>query len=665
MAHPITRAALHVAIASAALPAAALAEDLSPRALLSLSLEQLSNIEVTSVSKKSEKASEAAAAIYVITADDIRRMGATSIPEALRGVPGMHVAQAGSHQWVVTARGFSDQFANKLLVLIDGRTVYTPLFNGVWWDVQDTMLEDIERIEVIRGPGATLWGANAVNGVINIITKNSRGTEGGIVTAGIGNQERLAATRYGVKMGDDAYVRVYAKYNDREELRNLAGNGARDEWNKEQGGFRADWKQGEGDSFTLQGDVYHMEADAVMNLPSFTAPPVVAGNQDIDNFGANVLARWTREISKESQISLQAYADNTRRKYVYYQDTINTFDVDFQHSWTALARNEIVWGAGWRMINNYITDTLYYSLQPDTRSDQLFSAFLQDKIAIVPDHFFITLGSKFEHNDYSGFELQPSARLTIIPDDKQTFWASVSHAVKTPYRNTSDGSLTFAAFPVGAPTGFLGTDGNPQLESEKLMAYEMGYRIQPSANLSFDAAMFYNVYTDLFIGQMAAAQSRTWPGLGTFGFVPIVPVNNNSARSRGFELAANWEVTDYWQLSGSYSYLDLKFEKQDTLGFPLDGKSPQQQLAVRSTMALPYDLEMNNQLYVVDQLPGIGIAEYVRFDARLAWHPRKDVELSLVGQNLFDDKHPEFTGFVYQNTSQVPRSAYVNLAVRF
>lgn len=653
-------------LCTAAFVSSASAQEFDPKELLSLSLEQLSNIEVTSVSKKAEKANEAPAAVFVITADDIRRLGATSIPEALRIVPGLNVARSGSHQWAVTARGFNDQFANKLLVLMDGRTVYTPLFNGVWWDVQDTVLEDIDRIEVIRGPGATLWGANAVNGVINIITKSAKDTQGGLASITTGNQEKaIASTRYGMKIGDNSYARVYAKYNNRDEESTLNGFGADDAWNKRQAGFKAEMELTQQDNLTVQGDVYSANEDFVLNLPSFITPPVVPTPETDQAIGGNMLARWKHKASDTSDIALQVYFDHAKRSSIAYRDEINTIDLDFQHNWSASDRHEITWGVGYRLVDEEMENSIYNQLTPDSRSDNLFSAFLQDKITLVPENLFLTLGSKFEVNDYTGFEYQPSARLAWLINDKQTAWASVSRAVKTPYRFTDDGSLALGAFPFGAPLGFIGSAPNPNLESERLIAYEVGYRIQPVETVSLDTTAFYNDYTNLTRGLLGAPEFRTLPGFGPYLFFPIIPFNDNEARSFGFELAANWEVFDNWQLSAGYSFLDLKFEKQDSLGFPLAGKSPEQQFNVRSNLILPYGLEMNNAVYYVDSLPGIDIPDYVRFDTRLAWRARDGVELSLVGHDLFDAEHPEFSSFIYQNPSQIGRSVYANVTLRF
>ncbi len=642
--------------------ASAQAKEIAADDLLNLSLEQLSNIEVTSVSKRSEKASEAAAAIFVVTQDDIRHSGATSIPEALRMVPGLNVAQSGAHQWAITSRGFNDQFANKLLVLIDGRSVYTPLFSGVHWDVQDTMLEDIERIEVIRGPGATLWGANAVNGVINIITKSARDTEGALAAVSIGNQEHgLVRARQGVKVDDNTYVRAYAKYDDRDEAHNMAGADAGDAWNKAQAGFRADWSSSEKRSYTLQGDVYRGGENNILNLPTIAPGFNTVNDRDVVR-GGNVLGRWTEKLENSSEITAQMYGDLARRENIVSTTRISTLDLDIQHVWNPAAGHEVVWGGGYRYVHFDTRGLTYIQFADSKVSDSLFSAFAQDKIALVDDKLFFTVGSKFERNEYTGFEFQPSGRLSWIINDKQTLWGSVSRAVHTPDRGTSaDSQLIVASQGAGV---FLARVGNNALDSETMIAYEAGYRIQPANNLSFDAAAFYNDYENLILGAFGTPYVQVSP-LGAYLVVPVLPINTGSAHTWGGELSTKWNPYSNWELSAGYSFLKLEFDQADPFGFSFAGKSPEQQINVGSTIYLPHNLELSNAVYYVDALKGLGIHNYVRVDARLAWKPVENIELSITGQNLIDNEHPEFSAFLSQNASQIPRSVYGNITWKF
>ena len=634
---------------------------INPKDLVNLSLEQLSNIQITSVSKKSEKASEAAAAIFVITQDDIRRSGMTSIPELLRMVPGLSVAQSGSHEWSITSRGNSGQFANKLLVLMDGRTIYTPIFSGVFWDVQDTMMEDIDRIEVIRGPGATLWGANAVNGVINIITKNAKDTTGGMLSETAGNVDKsLTNVRYGSKLGDDSYGRMYAKFAQRRALETVSGRSAKDDWDKGQSGFRVDSSDNDV-SYTFQADGYHAGEQSTRTLPTLAASNVVRDREIAT--GANILGRMNFKQSDTSQWTLQMYLDNAERRSLnLYQTAVNTLDFDLQNTWTASERHEIVWGTGYRLVGQNSEGTLYSYFMPSSRTDNLYNAFVQDKIAILPKQVFLTLGSKFEHNAYTGFETQPSARVSWIINEKQTWWASASHAVRTPNIFSENGSLVLSSNP---GVYYVAAEPNKSTASEELNAYETGYRIQPTKKLSFDFSTYLNKYSKLITSSLGSFQMINIPGVGATPVVPVTPINGNSGTSTGMEIAANWEVTSYWQLAASYTRLNFSLDKPELAGFSIKGTSPKDQANLRSTLSLPHDVEITNALYYVDKLTGPNIPSYIRFDSRLAWKAMDNMEISLVGQNLFDNAHQEYSGFVYEANSKVPRTFYGNVTWKF
>lgn len=640
--------------------------DINPDDLINLSLEQLSNIEVTSVSKRSEKASEAAAAIFVVTQDDIRRSGAASIPDALRIVPGLSVAQSGSHQWAITSRGFGSQFANKLLVLIDGRSVYTPLFSGVYWDSQDLMLEDIDRIEVIRGPGATLWGTNAVNGVINIITKSAKNTQGNYAAISAGNQDNaILRARSGFKASDDSYVRTYAKFSDRNEARTMTGLGAQDTWNRAQSGFRSDGSSSESVSYTVQGDVFHEGRSFLLRLPTLTSPYVNQVDDRETVKGGNFLGRLSYRSSKDSDWTLQMYYDNVQRDNFVLNDTRNTLDMDLQQTWTGLAGHELVWGMGYRYIMDHTLGTFYDRLSPASRQDDLVSAFIQDKITLSPDDVFLTLGSKFERNDYTGFELQPSARLTWLIDNKRTWWASASHALRSPNRFSENGSLVLSVYPPSGPAAYVMTLPNPDAESEKLNAYETGIRFQAHESVSVDVSTFYNQYSKLFANQLGSVTSMTIPGYGTFLVLPITPINGNSGRTFGTEISTNWEVTDNWQVVAAYTFMDAKLYNPETAGLTTSGKAPEQQFNIHTSYQMPGNVELSGAIYYVDELKGIPVPDYLRLDLRMSWKPYDNLEVAIIGQNLLDDMHQEFAGFQYQAASQIPRAFYGNVAWKF
>ncbi|MDX2072964.1 MAG: TonB-dependent receptor [Alphaproteobacteria bacterium] len=641
-----------------AVQSAMAASDVDSDDLLNMSLAELSNVEVTSVSKKAEKETEAAAAIFVITQEDIQRSGATAIPDLLRMAPGITVTQAGSHDWTVTARGSNDQFSNKLLVLMDGRTIYSPLFSGVIWDVQDTMLEDIDRIEVIRGPGATLWGANAVNGVINIITKNAKDTQGGLAVVSAGNQVKgIGSARYGLKVGEDSYVRMYAKQKEYNSEDLTSGATANDNWKRSQAGFRGDLSVGDGDKLTVQGDIYANDEDANYTIPDLTAAGFISHPEGIKAAGGNVLTRWERKHSEESQTTVQMYFDNTSYKTSFFNDLTNTGDIDVQNVWTGWGGQEIVWGAGYRLVSSENDpQSAQYSLTPKHRNDNLFNAFVQDKITLIPEDLFLTLGTKVEHNDYTGVEVQPSVRMSWLPAENQAVWGSVSRAVHTPYRYTDDAVQAggIAILPGPTPVYIL-TAPNKSLKSEELIAYELGYRIQPTKALSFDLATFYNEYDELFFSNIGTPTT----------FVPAVIDNTGSGTSMGFELSSKWNVSNQWQLAGAYSYINEVFDKKTALAPSFVGKTPTHQFNVRSSYVFMPGVEMNNALYYVDDLNGVGIKGYYRFDTSLAYRVTDDIEVSIVGQNLFRNSHQEFSPFAYRAATEIGRSIYGSLTARF
>ncbi len=664
------------------------AEESSLDAYLDLPLEDLLSMEVTSVSKKKQRLTEAAAAVYVITQEDIRRSGVTSIPEALRLAPGMQVARADASKWAITSRGFNGLFANKLLVLMDGRSVYTPAYSGVYWDVQDTLLEDIERIEVIRGPGATLWGANAVNGVINIITKYAGNTQGGLVAVGGGNEEKgFANLRYGAQLGEGMQGRLYAKYFERDSsVLEADGNDAGDDWKSLRAGFRLDGNASEQDRWTLQGDIYDTdENQTVRNLwrdpseldpasidpaipPGTMIPTLSPGFSDtVENSGWNLLARWNHAINEQSSTTLQVYYDHTERAETVLTQVYDTLDIDFQHNLIIGEKQALIWGLGYRRIEDDFTSTHAMSVNPDHSSQDLYSAFIQDQIELVSENLFLTLGSKFEHNDYTGFEVQPSIRGLWKPDAKSSLWASVSRAVRTPSRvETSGHIVTFTGVvttgnpfaPIAPVTGSI--NGNDKLESEKLLAYELGYRIQPLENLSFDLAGFHNDYDDLLTFETTDIASYTF-------------ANKMSGHARGFELAMDWRPTVWWRIQASYSriYLSLELDNDsldpglsDQVG---EGSSPEYQFSLRSNMDLSKGWELDLWVYQVDKLPAssivalqndVEIDSYTSLNARLGWQPAENLEFSLVGQNLQGGDHAEFTAETYNGVTGVERSVY-------
>ena len=624
---------------------------------------------VTSVSKKEQKLSEAAAAVYVITQNDIRRSGATSIPEALRMVPGLQVARLDANKWAVSSRGFNGRFANKLLVLVDGRSVYTALFSGVYWDVQDTVLEDVERIEVIRGPGATLWGANAVNGVINIITKHAKDTQGGLTTAGGGNEERgFGEVRYGGKIGEDAYYRAYAKYFDRD-----SGTHGADDWHAGRVGFRADWNVNEIDALTFQGDYYDGEGGERATYPILSPPFSETVEDDSPFSGGNILFRWAREFSEASDLALQMYYDRTERDTTFVAQEHDTFDVDFQHRFRPVEGQEIVWGLGYRFIADDLEGSSALVVDSENREDHLISAFIQDEISFMEDQLRVTVGSKLEHNDYTGFEFQPSGRVSWTPRERDTLWAAVSRAVRTPSRiETSEGRgrINLAAFPGpgGAPI-LASLFANPDMESEDLIGYELGYRTRVTDRFTLDIAGFYNQYDDLRTLDMETPFMEATPA-PPHVVIPFRAGNKMDGETYGVELAAEWKVLKWWCLDAAYSYLQMELhvdaDSGDILSEAEEGQSPHNQFSLRSSMDLPANLEFDCWFRYVDNLPDPGVDSYVTLDARVGWKPRENLELFVVGQNLIDSDHREFApSFLQTQATSVQRGVYAGLTWRF
>ncbi|MDH3560056.1 MAG: TonB-dependent receptor [Gammaproteobacteria bacterium] len=650
-----------LALLSVSLPVKAGANPL-PDDLTSMSLEALMDIEVTSVSKKPQKHSEAAAAIFVISNDDLRRWGVTTLPDALRRVPGLQVARIDANKWAITARGFNSRFANKLLVMIDGRSVYTPLFAGVYWESHDVPLEDIERIEVIRGPGGTLWGANAVNGVINIITRQAGDTPGTLVSAGAGNEERgFGSVRHGGRLNNGADYRVYAKHSSRDAGGNSTG--AHDDWELGQIGFRSDWDRGERDSFTLQGDYYDGKAGEQVHIasgPLNNPPATFVGDTGLS--GGNLLFRWQRVAKENSEFALQAYIDHVKRDEIVLHEDRDIFDVDFQHHLSPVKDHDMVWGIGYRHTRDATQNNATFSLDPSTRSVDLFSAFVQDEISLTPD-LRLTLGSKFEHNDFTGTEVQPNLRISWLMDDSRTLWGAVSRTVRTPARGEHDVTLRLLPPPAQDPGVPLYAVGNAQFESENLTAYELGYRVNHENRWSLDLAAFYNEYDEL----------RTLDPASMSPADILMPfANRMDGETYGIELAAQWQIRRGWDMHASYSHINTALHlvdgSSDSAAKSGGESTPQQQAAIWSSVKLGRDLEFDAALRHVDDISvnRVEIDSYTELDLRLGWRPRTGIEISLTGQNLLDNQHTEFLpDFIATQPTAIERSIHVKGTLEF
>jgi iron complex outermembrane receptor protein len=612
-----------------------------PADLKKLSLDALQEIEVTSVSKRSERLSGAPSSIQVVTADDIRRAGATSLPEALRLASNLQVAQVDSHGWAISARGFNNTSANKLLVLVDGRAVYTPLHAGVFWDAQDTLLEDIERIEIISGPGATLWGANAVNGVINIITKNAKDSQGGLVTAAVGSELRdTGGVRYGGNLGASGQFRAYGKYFGRDSSALPVGRQATDDLNMGQGGFRVDWDASQINHLTVQGDVYN---GRIAQL----------GTKDIALGGGNVLGRWSHTLSKDSDLSLQVYYDFTHRNIPgTFTEDLRTYDADFQHRFRLGARHDVVWGLGYRGSNDNEGNTAVLSFLPARLSQRWLSGFVQDELPLGTDRLRLTLGTKIERNDYTGVEAQPSGRLAWTVTAQQTLWGAVSRAVRTPSRIDRD---FFVPLAPGSASFLLA--GGPDFVSEDVRAYEIGYRSEPHDRLSVTVATFYNDYGNI----------RTLEQLAPPALFPLVFTNGQTGNSRGAELTAEYRITDWWRLRSGYTAQRLHIRPKpgstDRSFGSTESHDPNYYGALRQALDLPGHLQFDLGLRYVGSIANQTIPAYRELDGRLAWHVTPALECSLVGQNLLHAHHAEFGAPATRKEAE--RGVYGNLLWRF
>ncbi len=607
-----------------------------PGNLADLSLEDLGNIEVTSVSKRPERLAEAPASIYVITAEDIRRAGAVTLPEALRLAPNLEVAEVDASQYAISARGFNINSANKLLVLVDGRSVYTPLHSGVFWDTPDVLLEDIERIEVISGPGGTLWGSNAVNGIINITTRSAADTQGGLLQAGGGHWDRtIAGARWGGRLGDHAAYRVYGTYLNRDHSVTTNDVPVQDAWHKGQGGFRVDWTEAE-DSLVLQGDGYEGRLDQ----------PLYA---DRTIQGQSLLARLGRAWSKDSDLQLQIYYDHTKRDYpkVYGEDR-NTVDFDLQHRFKPSQGQEIVWGAGFRTYRDRITNSGVLAFLPAETEHRLANVFAQDSFGFFKNQVTLTLGVKVEHNDYTGNETQPSGRLAWKVTDDQFLWAAISKAVRTPSRIDRD-----LYFPPKPPYLLA---GGPTFRSESLVAYEAGYRVQAAPRMSFSASAYYNDYQHLrSIERMPA---------GTY-----VIANQMEGHTYGAELWGEIVLTQDWRLKPGYAYFKEELRmlpgSTDPSGVMGAGNDPQHRIKLRSLLTLGNGWELDLLIRHISALPKPEVPAYTALDVHLGWRPSPAWEVALIGQNLTEARHVEFAASSTAPPSEMERRALVKVTCRF
>ena len=728
------------------------------RDLTEASLEDLMNIVVTTVSKKEQKLSRAAAAVFVITQEDIRRSGMTTIPDLLRMVPGLQVEQMQSGTWAVSARGFNSQASDKMLVMVDGRSIYSPLSKGVFWDQQDILLEDIERIEVVRGPGATLWGANAVDGVVNIITKSAVDTQGSVVTAGAGpGGQALGGLRFGGALGDNGHYRIFSKYSEGHDL-SVAGMNL-DGTRSLHGGFRADWTLSSRNTLTLEGDLYHTSSGETLGMFQLTPPFVNVTRTSTRDAGGDLMLNWSQRQSDRSQTALRVYVDHSGANDPLENSGQSTVDVDFQHQLTLSESNGLVWGLGFRdSAERQESKSFNLSVSPPHREDRLFSAFVQDQwkilgdqlthrqsdgsktelrvyfdshdrndldlhatdstidvdfqqelalsesndliwglglrnsvgdstgtlsVSFAPPHynnplfsgfvqdqwkladgrFSVIVGSKIEHNNYTGVEIQPSARLLWSPDNHHTMWAAVSRAVRTPSAADRDLRAIGGVFPGegGTPTG-IGIFGDPSFRSENLLAYELGYRLQAKRRFSVDASTFYNVYRHLGTHEPGEPFYEANPQPAHV-IIPIRASNQMHGDGFGAEISSTWNVTERWRLIPSYTWLRLEMAldptSQDQISVAnVEGSNPRNGFQFRSNLDLSRKLQSDLAVYYTGALPALDVGAYTRVDARLGYRPRSDIDISFTGQNLQGGRHTEFVSVGPYTRASIGRSFF-------
>ena len=633
-------------------------------------IQDLMNIEVTSVSKKEEKLSRTASAVFVITQTDILNSGATNIPDVLRMVPGLDVAQINSNTWAISARGLNGRFANELLVLVDGRSVYTQVTGGVFWDTLDLPLSDINRIEVVRGPGASVWGANAVNGVVNIITKSPSDTQGASLESGGGNVEQgFATAQYGGALPHSQY-RVFAKYFNRGHFDPIDGN-TDDGWHILRGGFRVDTTTSAKDSLSVEGNLYSgRDGQETGILPSITSPSVQLIDSQVNVSGGSIAGAWKHNHSDESDISIEAYFDRYERDDALGESRA-TFDLALLHHFAWGSRQDVVWGAGYRYSASSSIGSLFVSLNPPSLSEQLFSAFAQDEIALSPDRIYLTAGAKLEHNYFTGFNLMPRAGLAWLLTPNHTLWASAGRAVRTPADTDADIRLNVGGFigEGGTPT-LVSIFGNRHLVDEGTDYYEAGYRASPRKDLSFDLAIYYATYDHQETTEPETPFMETTPAPPHL-VLPSTYENLMHGESPGLEAFATWNATTHWSISPAYAFQKIHMRtapsSQDAESVPeAEYSSPAHSASLRSHYALPKGFDYDMSAYFVERIADPLVPSYTRLDANVVWHWKEQGSFTVAGQNLLQARHLEYIDTLGSTGSTlVRRGVYAKFEWKF
>jgi len=634
-----------------------------------LSKVQFYNPNTRLAARKSRALIENPSAVFVLSGAEVRRAGITSLPEALRLVPGVQVARLYSNRWAISARGLNGYISSKLLVMIDGRTVYTPLRSEVQWGEHDMLIEDLDRIEVIRGPGASLWGANAVNGIINIVSKQAAKTQGGLVSMLLGRGEENAALamRYGDRFGQHGAYRIYTKVADYDAFKTPQGDDAQDDWNTRLVGFRVDYSPSRNNSFTLQGDALHNKMYRVKRLLG-TDTKFSLVREQIDKQSANILGRWQRQLTHGEWV-LQSYYEWNHYRADVYQENRHTLDIDFQHRLIINPRQEYLWGVGVRHSHDDLEGhTRMLGYAPKQREDWLFSTFIQGEFVLQPKRWRLLIGSKFEHNNYTGFEHQPSVRVLWSPHEEHRLWAAISRAVRTPSRTDHNGFVeTLLPIPQTPIPALFRINGNEDYESETLLAYELGYRYLPSRHFLLDSTLFVHDFKNLRSGEPVLIDQTQNPP-----FLLSLIDNQTYGEVLGIELSAQYQVTHDWRLSASYTYTDVQLHLQSgsnsVFGETEEGDSPQHQFNLFSQWNLSQSLQFDTAFYYVGKVENQQTPDYLRWDLHLGWQAHRRLKLDVGLRNALNQQHPEFGKVVNGNSeipNEIPRSVYLQLRYSF
>lgn len=682
--------AVLLCILAAAVPASAAPslrdsdrEAASVEEIADLELEELLQLEVVSASRKLEPVSETASAVYVVTQDDLRRSGATSIPEALRSVPGLQVFRTGANQWAVSSRGFNGIYANKLLVLIDGRSVFNPLFSGVYWDVQDTPLEDVERIEIVRGPGGALWGTNAVNGVINVITKSSRETEGTALSVGGGTRATsgLHTLRTTDEIGNGMTVRAYAKYWDQNNQLDL-GNGQTNEWNQTRGGFRMDGGVPEGTSWSLAGDIYRGANFRNLLLPDYATLGTVEVAHQERVEGGHILGRWERPRGNAASSAVQAYYDRNVRETAIQDEISDVFDVELQQRERLFSRNDLVVGGGVRHIIHRLDPSSLVRVDDPQRTLEVFSAYAQNELAVTPEALRLTVGLKGEWNEFTQLEMQPSVRALWKLDSGRSIWGSAARAVASPSRYRNEMGLDVAGATLNGMPALIAIESNPGLQSESVDAVELGFRTRLTEHSTFDLALFSNQYHELIA---LRAQETELQFLGAMPYlrVPQKWENSGTAHAVGGEAVLDlWFHHRFKRLQLSYSHLEMDYDIAEvgaTAPVPLylERSSPRHQAFATGTVGLGRRLEAQGTLRFRSRIEETQLADLrdafrateadfafpslaaaATCDLGITWNVLPALDVNFVALDLFERDEPEFIDFDFGEASTPVRRSF-------